>query len=228
MVDERLSIIGAGAAGLGTMDVLQRHGIAFDCFEQSDRVGGHWHTDYESLHLITSRDLSGFAGHPMPSDYPVYPSRDQMRTYLERFADETGVRAHVRFGVAVEEITPLGRAGRDGWRVATSDGEVHDYAGVIVCNGHLRDQNVPEYPGTFTGQQIHSGSYRSVADLAGTRVLTVGADLGRDRLQRPPPRPERARIPRHVHRPADPLGVLPLGGRPRRHPGADRRRRSRA
>jgi len=175
MVDERLCIIGAGAAGLCTMDVLQRHGIAFDCFEQSDRVGGHWHTDYESLHLITSRDLSGFAGHTMPSDYPVYPSRDQMRTYLERFADETGVRAHVRFGVAVEQITPLGRAGRDGWRVATSDGEVHDYAGVIVCNGHLRDQNVPEYPGTFTGQQIHSGSYCSVADLAGTRVLTVGA-----------------------------------------------------
>ena len=27
------------------MDVLQRHGIAFDCFEQSERVGGHWHTD---------------------------------------------------------------------------------------------------------------------------------------------------------------------------------------
>ena len=26
--------------------VLQRYGIAFDCFEQSDRVGGHWHTDY--------------------------------------------------------------------------------------------------------------------------------------------------------------------------------------
>src|SRR3954452_950057 len=62
--------IGAGGAGLGAMEVLQRHGIAFDCFEQSERVGGHWHTDYESLHLITSRDLSGFAGYPMPSHYP--------------------------------------------------------------------------------------------------------------------------------------------------------------
>ena len=175
MVDERLCIIGAGAAGLGTMEVLQRRGIAFDCYEQSDRVGGHWHTDYESLHLITSRDLSGFAGYPMPADYPVYPSRDQMRAYLERFADETGVRAHVRFGVGVERITPLGIAGRDGWRVETSDGETHDYAGVIVCNGHLRDPNVPAYEGTFTGQQIHSGAYRSVDDLAGTRVLTVGA-----------------------------------------------------
>jgi hypothetical protein len=154
------------------MEVLQRHGVAFDCFEQSERVGGHWHTDYESLHLITSRDLSGFAGYPMPASYPVYPSRDQMRAYLEGFADETGVRAHVRFGVRVEEVTPRGR---DGWFVRSSDGETREYDGVLVCNGHLWDQNLPSYPGEFTGQQIHSGSYRSVDEIEGTRVLTVGA-----------------------------------------------------
>jgi cation diffusion facilitator CzcD-associated flavoprotein CzcO len=175
MADERFCVIGAGAAGLGTMEVLQRHGIAFDCFEQSDRVGGHWHTDYESLHLITSRDLSGFAGYPMPSHYPVYPSRDQMRDYLEGFASETGVRAHVRFGVRVERLTAIGPGGRDGWLVATSDGEERAYAGVLVCNGHLREPNLPDYPGEFTGRQIHSGAYRSIDDIAGTRVLTVGA-----------------------------------------------------
>jgi cation diffusion facilitator CzcD-associated flavoprotein CzcO len=175
MSDDRLCVIGAGAAGLGTMEVLARRGIAFDCFEQTDRVGGHWHTDYESLHLITSRDLSGFAGHPMPADYPVYPSRDQMRAYLEGFADSTGVRAHVQFGVRVERVEPLGVAGRDGWRVATSDGRTRDYAGVLACNGHLWDPNLPTYPGEFTGRQIHSGAYRSLDDIEGTRVLTVGA-----------------------------------------------------
>jgi thioredoxin reductase len=174
MGDDRVCVIGAGAAGLGAMEVLQRHGIAFDCFEQTDRVGGHWHTDYESLHLITSRDLSGFAGYPMPSHYPVYPSRDQMRDYLEGFASETGVRAHVRFGVRVERITPVGAAGRDGWRVRTSDGETRSYGGVLVCNGHLWDPHVPSYPGAFAGRQIHSGEYRSIDDIAGTRVLTVG------------------------------------------------------
>ncbi|MDA0179854.1 NAD(P)/FAD-dependent oxidoreductase [Solirubrobacter phytolaccae] len=168
-------MIGAGAAGLGAMEVLQRQGIAFDCFEATDRVGGHWHTDYESLHLITSRDLSGFAGYPMPSSYPVYPSRDQMRDYLEGFATETSVRAHVRFGVRVERITPLGAGGQDGWRVQTDDGETREYSGVLVCNGHLQHQHVPDYPGEFTGRQIHSGAYRSIDDIEGTRVLTVGA-----------------------------------------------------
>src|SRR5262245_15520750 len=152
MPTDRFCVIGAGAAGLGAMEVLQRHGIAFDCFERSERVGGHWHTDYESLHLITSLDLSGFAGYPMPSHYPVYPSRDQMRAYLESFASETGVRAHVRFGVSVERIAPIGH---EGWRVTTSDGETRTYAGVLVCNGHLWDPNLPTYPGEFTGRQIH-------------------------------------------------------------------------
>ena len=175
MVDERVCVIGAGAAGLGAMEVLQRHGIAFDCFEQSERVGGHWHTDYESLHLITSRDLSGFAGYPMPSNYPVYPSRDQMRDYLEGFATETGVRAHVRFGVRVERITPIGPPAATAGSVETSDGESREYTGVLVCNGHLWDQNLPTYPGEFTGRQIHSGAYRSIDDIEGTRVLTVGA-----------------------------------------------------
>src|SRR5581483_10020729 len=103
--------------------------------------------DYESLHLITSRDLSGFVGHPMPAGYPVYPSRAQMLEYMERFADETGVRARVTFGIRVERLEPLGAAGRDGWQVTTSDGQVREYAGVVVCNGHLWNPNLPEYPG---------------------------------------------------------------------------------
>lgn len=172
MPDEPLCVIGAGAAGLGTIEVLDREGIAFDCYEQTDRVGGHWHTDYESLHLITSRDLSGFPGYPMPSHYPVYPSRDQMLEYLEWFAERTGARERVRFNIRVDRIAPRGD---DGWTVETSDGQKRAYGGVIVCNGHLWNPNLPAYPGTFTGRQIHSGAYRSIDEIEGTRVLTVGA-----------------------------------------------------
>jgi len=152
-----LCVIGAGAAGLGTIEVLDREGIAFDCYEQTDRVGGHWHTDYESLHLITSRDLSGFPGYPMPSHYPVYPSRDQMLEYLEWFAERTGARERVRFNIRVDRIAPRGD---DGWTVETSDGQKRAYGGVIVCNGHLWNPNLPAYPGTFTGRQSLSSRPR--------------------------------------------------------------------
>src|SRR5690242_21782436 len=127
----RYCVIGAGAAGLGALHVLTSQGFDVDCFERTDRVGGHWHTDYESLHLITSRDVSGFEGFPMPAEYPVYPSRDQMRAYLEAFADRFELRRRITFGTEVTGVHPEGAAGEDGWWVETSDGRRTRYDGVL-------------------------------------------------------------------------------------------------
>lgn len=168
-------LIGAGAAGLGALQVLRDEGFAVDCFEQGDRVGGHWHTDYECLHLITPRDSSGFEGHPMPADYPLFPSRDQMRDYILGFAAHHGLGSHIRFNTAVTSARPLDQSGLSGWEVVTSDGERRAYDGVIVANGHLWDPFVPEYPGSFDGRVLHSAEYRNTGDLEGARVLVVGA-----------------------------------------------------
>jgi len=179
MVDERLCIIGAGAAGLGTMDVLQRHGIAFDCFEQSDRVGGHWHTDYDALHLITSRDMTHFEDFPMPAEYPHFPRRDQVRAYIESYAAHHGLYDVITFDTEIVSVSPEpsadGAVGSAGWRVISSRGDEGTFDGVLVANGHLWDPYFPEVPGEFTGTQLHSGNYRNVGDLDGDRVLVVGA-----------------------------------------------------
>jgi cation diffusion facilitator CzcD-associated flavoprotein CzcO len=168
-------LIGAGAAGLGALQVLLDEGFAVDCFERSDRIGGHWHTDYECLHLITPRDSSGFDGFPMPAEYPLFPSRDQMRDYILGFAAHHGLGSNIRFNTAVTSARPLDPSGLEGWEVTTSDGERHSYDGVIVANGHLWDPFVPNYPGRFEGRALHSGEYRNAGDLEGERVLVVGA-----------------------------------------------------
>jgi thioredoxin reductase len=175
MASSRICIIGAGAAGMAALQVLTRRGFATDCFERTDHVGGHWHTGYDSLHLITSRDVSGFAGFPMPADYPIYPSREQMRSYLESFASHHGLHERITFGTAVDAIHANGRAGRDGWTVHTSDGRAGQYSAVLIANGHLTEPHLPVYEGTFTGKQLHSSSYRNVGDIEGHRVLVVGA-----------------------------------------------------
>ena len=145
-----------------------------DCFERSDKVGGHWHTDYESLHLITSRDVSGFGGFPMPKDYPVYPSRDQMRDYLESFARHFGLYEHITFGTEVAEVLPRGERGQGGWTVRTADGQVRAYAAVLIANGHLTDPYVPAIATDFTGKSMHSHDYSNIDDVEGDRVLVVG------------------------------------------------------
>src|SRR5919106_3352756 len=106
-------LIGAGAAGLGALLVFRGEGFTVDCFEQSDRVGGHWHTDYECLHLITPRDSSGFDGRPMPAEYPLFPSRDQMRDYILAFAAHHGLGSHIRFNTEVTTIQPADASGVD-------------------------------------------------------------------------------------------------------------------
>jgi len=171
----RCCLIGAGAAGLGALAVFLDEGFSVDCFEASDRVGGHWHTDYECLHLITPRDSSGFEGLAMPAEYPLFPSRDQMRDYILSFAAHHGLGSHIRFNTAVTSVQPIDDTGFAGWEVATSEGESRTYDGVIVANGHLWDPIVPDYPGHFDGHVLHSGQYGNAEDLQGDRVLVVGA-----------------------------------------------------
>lgn len=174
----RYCIIGAGAAGISALQQLRKAGYDVDCFEKTGRVGGHWHTDYDALHLITSRDMTHFEDFPMPACYPHFPRRDQVREYLESYARHHGHYDIIRFNTAVASVVPIpteGPVGSAGWTVTLDTGESIDYDGVLVANGHLWDQKIPKFQGEFAGKQIHSGSYRNTEDLEGTRVLVVGA-----------------------------------------------------
>jgi cation diffusion facilitator CzcD-associated flavoprotein CzcO len=173
----RYCVIGAGAAGVSALHQLRAAGYNADCFEKTDRVGGHWHTDYDALHLITSRDMTAFEDFPMPADYPHFPRRDEIRRYIESYAEARGLYDIIQFGTEVVSVTPVdtdGPVGSAGWVVTTDKGsEIYD--GVLVANGHLWDPMVPRVPGTFSGKQLHSSEYQNTGDIDGTRVLVVGA-----------------------------------------------------
>lgn len=174
----RYCIIGAGAAGLSAIQQLRLAGHEVVAYEKTDRVGGHWHTDYDALHLITSRDTTHFEDFPMPEHYPHFPRRDQVRDYLVSYAAARGLNEFIRFSVSVESVVPVdtdGTPGSAGWTVTLSTGEVEHFDGVLVANGHLWDKKVPQVPGEFTGVQLHSSEYHNVGDLEGNRVLVVGA-----------------------------------------------------
>ena len=114
----------------------------------------------------------------MPEHWPLFPHRDQMLEYFHLYADEFDLRRHITFNTPVARVEPLptdGPVGSAGWSVTTADGVQRAYDGVLVANGHLRDQKIPEVPGTFTGKQVHSGSYRNTDDIQGRRVLVIGS-----------------------------------------------------
>jgi cation diffusion facilitator CzcD-associated flavoprotein CzcO len=113
VVPRDVVVVGAGAAGLACAAELQRTGHAVTVLERAARVGESWRGRYDRLRLNTSRPFSKLLGMPYPAGTPMFPSRDQVVEYLERFALEAQLDIH--FGVAVRRID------RDcgDWRVGT-------------------------------------------------------------------------------------------------------------
>ncbi|WP_084523459.1 flavin-containing monooxygenase [Nocardia inohanensis] len=172
----RYCIIGAGYTGLAVAKAYTDLGLDYDHIEATDAIGGNWsHGVYDSTYLISSKGVTEYPDYPMPAGYPDFPSAAQMRDYLRAFAAEFGLDHRIEFGTLVTDVAPLDATGLAGWRVEFGNGEVREYAGVVVANGHYWDVHIPSYPGEFTGKQIHSKHYKRPADLDGPRVLVVGA-----------------------------------------------------
>ena len=172
----RHCIIGAGYAGNGVARAFIEAGIPYDQLERNAYIGGNWADGvYDSTQIISSRDSTQYGDFPMPPDYPDFPSREQVLAYLNAYVDRFGLRKRIEFETEVVRCKPLDRNGMAGWRVELASGEVREYAGVVVANGHHWDKRYPDYPGAFTGREIHSKDYKHPDDLEGERVLVVGA-----------------------------------------------------
>jgi cation diffusion facilitator CzcD-associated flavoprotein CzcO len=176
----RTCVVGAGPAGLAMTRALMRRGLEADTFERHEDVGGIWDQAnegspiYDSAHFISSRELSGFHGYPMPESMPDYPHHREVLGYLRGFADAYGMRERIRTGTTVESAEPHPGGG---WTVTLAGGESRRYDNLVCANGTTWHPAMPELPGAegFTGDVIHSSSYRSTDTFAGRRVLVVGA-----------------------------------------------------
>lgn len=172
-------MIGAGSSGIASCQVLHARGIPFDCFETGSEVGGNWRylndngmsSAYRSLFINTSRDLMAYASFPMPDDYPDYPHHTQIARYFDDYVDHFGFREHIRFRTSVTQVEP---AAGGSWEVTTDDGEARRYGAVLVANGHHWDPRMPDFPGEFHGEAIHSHDYKTPEGYEDAGVLVLG------------------------------------------------------
>ena len=194
----KVCIVGAGCSGFSMAKRLKDFGIAYDCFEASDDIGGNWYFNnpngmsscYKSLHIDTSKHRLAFEDYPVPSDWPDFPHHSQLLQYFHDYVDHFGLRDSITFNTRVMNCERLG----DGrWSVELSDGNVHEYDALLIANGHHWDPRLPEYPGEFHGYQVHSHNYRDPFtdfDFRGKRAMVVGAgnssmDICSELSQRP-------------------------------------------
>lgn len=197
----RACIIGAGCSGFTMAKRLKEFGIAFDCFEMSDDIGGNWYyknpngksSCYQSLHIDTSKWRLAFEDFPVPEDWPDFPHHSQLLQYFHDYVDHFELRQHIHFNTAIDTAT---RTDDGDWDVTLSTGETRRYQWLFVANGHHWDPRTPDdYPGQnqFSGYQIHSHNYRdpfAPYDFRDKNILVVGAgnsamDIASELSQRP-------------------------------------------
>jgi cation diffusion facilitator CzcD-associated flavoprotein CzcO len=175
----RYCLIGAGPAGLVMGRRLLDEGVPFDWYDAGTGVGGMWDPSHpgsplhETLTMVTSKHTSAFADFPMPAHFPDYPHWWQTHEYLRSYADYHGLTPHIQFGTTVTWANPQ----EPGWSVTLSTGTFRYYSGVIAAPGTTWRPTLPTWPGQerFRGQIVHSCLYKAPAQLAGRRVLVVGA-----------------------------------------------------
>ena len=193
-----VAIIGAGCSGFTTAKRLGDYGIPYEVFEASDDIGGNWYFNnpngmsscYKSLHIDTSKYRLAFEDFPVPDAWPDYPHHAELLKYFHEYVAHFGVRDHIRFNTRVETAERLDGGG---WTLTLSNGETKQFDALVVANGHHWAARIPDYPGEFAGEQIHSHHYRSPfapVDCIGKRVMVVGMgnsamDVASELSQRP-------------------------------------------
>jgi hypothetical protein len=176
---DKYCIIGAGASGLAVAKNFMQRGIPFDCLEREADLGGLWNIGtgsgivYETTHLVSSISSTGYDDLPMlDEDYPEYPSHARVLGYLREYAHRFGIADSIELSKTVTRVAPR----RDKLWDVTIAGEPRPrtYRGVVIASGHHDVPRMPSYPGTFTGEVIHSRQYKSPRQLRDKRVLVVG------------------------------------------------------
>jgi dimethylaniline monooxygenase (N-oxide forming) len=180
----RIAIVGAGPSGLAAAKHALEAGLDVTVFEAGDALGGQWHATaphsgvWSGMHTNTSRAMTAFSDFPAPAEYPLYPAAEQIRSYLEAYANAFGVSGQIRLNTRVADARP-------GWTV---DGEPFD--AVIVASGRFREPRLPRVVDALRGEVIHSFSYPGAEPFRDRPTLVYGngisgLEIASDRTRAP-------------------------------------------
>jgi putative flavoprotein involved in K+ transport len=162
-------LIGAGQAGLAMGYFLARQGRRFVILEREGSIAAAWRERWDSLTLFTPRRYNSLPGMPFPGDPDGYPNRDEVITYLERYAET--------FDLPIELNSPVKRlTAEDGGFLIEVDGKTIEADQVVVATGPFQTPYVPEVAGRLAPDvlQTHSTGYRNPSEVPEGTVLVVG------------------------------------------------------
>lgn len=191
----RAVVIGAGVSGLCAAAKLRRAGVEVMVLERNPAVGGvWWENTYPDCGVDTPNHFYSYSFAPNHGWNHYFSPREEIQAYLERCADDLGVRPCIRFGATVD-----GAQWREHdrcWEVTFREADGREQRlrveVLVPAVGQMNRPKVPALEGldTFDGPAFHSSRWPEGLDLSGRRVAVVGT--GASAMQLVPHVAERA------------------------------------
>ena len=203
-------IIGSGFAGLGLAAKMREAGREnFVILEKAEAVGGTWRENtYPGAECDVPSALYSYSFAPNPTWDFKWAKQKQILKYINDFADDRGLRPHIRHGVKVTEAEWLG----DEWLVSTEGGAQMRARFVVSAIGQLHHPRVPEFEGMddYQGPAFHTARWDHSVELEGRDIACIGNAASAIQLI-----PEVAKVARKLtvyHR--SPNWIIDKGDRP--------------
>ena len=181
-MEKRVCVIGAGPSGITALKNIAETGVTVVAYDRNADVGGNWiynedesHSSvFETTHIISSKQLSQYADFPFQPEVADYPSHTELKTYFQAYARHFDLYPMIEFNTMVEDCQRLATGE---WEVSTQcngQSKKERFTDLVVCNGHHWDPKLPDYPGTFTGEFLHSHQFKKAAPFRDKKVLVIG------------------------------------------------------
>ncbi|KAI4323504.1 hypothetical protein L6164_023102 [Bauhinia variegata] len=135
----KVAVIGAGVSGLSAARELQREGHRVVVLEKQHRIGG---SSLGFLDYPFSKEETG--------DPRTFPGHEEVLRFLDKFADEFGLRSLIRLNTEVVQVERVNRH----WVVesrtqnsASVSQEREVFEAVVICTGHFTEPIIVKIPG---------------------------------------------------------------------------------
>lgn len=183
----RVAIVGAGPGGIVAARYLVAHGFDPVLFEQSSKLGGQWNLGaphsgvWPGMRTNTGRVTTQFSDSPWPAGTKMFPSCEEVESYLRAYARRFDLLKRIQTGHRVEMVEKA----EGGWCVTVqgSSGEAQRemFPYVVIASGRYSLPRIPEIAGleSFSGEGgvKHTFYYRDPHDYRGKRVLVAGCAI---------------------------------------------------
>ena len=162
-------IVGAGQAGLAAAYYCKQRHLRFTIIDSAKKIGDSWRYRYDKLVLFTPRYRNSLPGLQFPGNPRGYPSKDEVASYLESYADL--FKFPVQFETRVLRLEKY-----EGTFTITTDRGKLDSSTVVIATGAFQKPYIPEVSRTARViPEIHSSHYKNASQIPNGDVLVVGS-----------------------------------------------------